>query len=310
MPAASPDPAPSDATFVVSPSRPTIAMTRVLDAPRGLVFEAMTRPEHLARWWGPRTHEMVTCEVDLRRGGAYRFVLRDPKGRLHPFSGEFREISPPERLVMIQRYEPVRGEESTVRITLVDLGTRTRVEMEQELSSIAARDAMVAAGAKQGAIDSYDRLAELIGELAHYGRELVIARKLAAPRALVYAAFTDAAHLARWWGPRGFSLETHELDVRAGGRFRHTMRGPDGHAFPFQGVYTEVVPLERLAFESVIHDGVEVKTVVTFEDHAGGTTVTVRQTHSKETAATRGAKEGWSQSLDRLAAVVSSAGDR
>lgn len=299
-------PAPSTSSFAADPGRPTIVMTRLFDAPRGLVFEAITRPEHLARWWGPRRTTLVTCEVDLRVGGAYRFVLRTPDGHEAPFSGTYREIAPPSRLVFTERFELVDAPPSVVTVELTEVGVQTRLVLTSTFDSVALRDTVLATGMRAGAEESHDRLGELLDELVVRGTELVISRELAAPRALVYAAFTKPEHLARWWGPRGFTLEVHDLDVRPGGRFRHTMRAPDGTAYPWEGTYREVVANERLAFDSVIHEGVHVATVVTFAEAGGKTTVTVRQTYSKETVATRGSREGWKQSLDRLVELVPS----
>jgi uncharacterized protein YndB with AHSA1/START domain len=76
-----------------------IGVTRAFDAPRRLVFEACNSCEHLPRWWGPRGFELITCEMDLRVGGAYRFVQRGPDGSIHPFKGVYREIAAPECIV-------------------------------------------------------------------------------------------------------------------------------------------------------------------------------------------------------------------
>jgi len=73
-------------------------MTRIFDAPRHPVFEAWTKPEHVARWWGWRDSTLSVCEIDLRPGGAWRFVLRRPDGQEYPFKGVYREIAAPERL--------------------------------------------------------------------------------------------------------------------------------------------------------------------------------------------------------------------
>jgi uncharacterized protein YndB with AHSA1/START domain len=72
-------------SIIVEPGKPTIVITRVFDAPRRLVFEAWTKPEHLMRWWGPRDLTLSLCEVDLRPGGAWRFVLRAPDGNDYGF---------------------------------------------------------------------------------------------------------------------------------------------------------------------------------------------------------------------------------
>ena len=79
-------------------------MTRTFDAPRRLVFEAMTRPEHVRRWYGCDGAELTVCEIDLRPGGLWRYVLRMPDGQEFPFAGMYREIAAPERLVYTERF--------------------------------------------------------------------------------------------------------------------------------------------------------------------------------------------------------------
>lgn len=132
--------------------------------------------------------------------------------------------------------------------------------------------------------------------------QLLIKRTFDAPRQLVFKVWTDPKHLAQWWGPRGFTTEIHEMDVRPGGVWRYSMRGPDGRDYPFDGVYAEVVEPERLVFDGSIHESPDqrVWTEVTFADHRGKTEVTVRQFFSFESDATRGASIGWNQQLDRL----------
>src|ERR1051326_1441056 len=90
----------SDSFKVTTPSDQEIRMTRLFDAPRHLVFEAMTRPEHVKQWWGRlgEGYSVPVCEIDLRAGGAWRFVNRHPKGEA-TFYGEYREVTPPSRLV-------------------------------------------------------------------------------------------------------------------------------------------------------------------------------------------------------------------
>lgn len=132
--------------------------------------------------------------------------------------------------------------------------------------------------------------------------QLLIKRSFDAPRQLVFKVWTDPKHLAQWWGPRGFTTEIHEMDVRPGGVWRYSMRGPDGRDYPFDGVYVEVVEPERLVFDGSIHESLDqrVWTEVTFADQRGKTEVTVRQFFSFESDATRGASIGWNQQLDRL----------
>lgn len=136
--------------------------------------------------------------------------------------------------------------------------------------------------------------------------ELVITRVFDAPRELVFKVWTDPAHVAQWWGPHGFKTTIQEMDVRPGGHWRYSMRGPDGNDYPFDGVYTDVVAPEGLVFEGTIHADTSqsVWTEVTFTEEDGKTKVTVRQVFSFESAATKGAPIGWNQQLDRLAAYL------
>lgn len=136
--------------------------------------------------------------------------------------------------------------------------------------------------------------------------QLEIRRMFDAPRTLVFKVWTDPKHLAKWWGPRGFTTEVHEMDVRPGGIWRYSMRAPDGKEYPFDGVYVEVVEPGRLVFDGSIHESPEqrVWTEVTFADRGAKTEVTVRQLFSFESDATRGASIGWNQQLDRLQQIL------
>ena len=92
---------------VTTPSAREIRMTRLFDAPRALIFEAMSKPEHIKRWWGclGEGYSVPVCEVDLRPGGAWRFVNRTPKGQDVTFYGVYREVAPPERVVFTEIFE-------------------------------------------------------------------------------------------------------------------------------------------------------------------------------------------------------------
>jgi uncharacterized protein YndB with AHSA1/START domain len=93
--------------IIAEPGKTSFTTRRIVDAPRSLVFEAFTKCEHLERWMGPRNLTMVSCESDLRVGGRYRFVFRGPDGKDVGFSGEFREIVAPSRIVRTFVYEPI-----------------------------------------------------------------------------------------------------------------------------------------------------------------------------------------------------------
>jgi uncharacterized protein YndB with AHSA1/START domain len=141
-------------------------------------------------------------------------------------------------------------------------------------------------------------------------RELVITRVFDAPRELVFRAWTDSNHMARWWGPKGFTNRVEHMDVRPGGAWRIIMCAPDGAEHSSQGVYREIVPPERLAFTNtavdkdgnVIIDGF---TTVTLDDQNGKTKLTLQTRGVAKIAYAanylKGMEMGWTQSLERLA---------
>jgi uncharacterized protein YndB with AHSA1/START domain len=154
-------------TFQVSmPSDREIRMTRLFDAPRHLVFEAMTKPEHVKRWWGRLGdgYSVPVCEIDLRLGGAWRFVNRHPKGEA-VFYGVYREITPPERLVFTEIYEPFPDVESVVTSVFTEENGKTRLSVTALYPSVDVRDMVVKTGMAKGAAISYDQLEDLVSEL-------------------------------------------------------------------------------------------------------------------------------------------------
>ena len=137
-------------------------------------------------------------------------------------------------------------------------------------------------------------------------REIVTSRVIDAPRALVFEAWTDPRHVAQWFGPDGFTVTTHEMDVKPGGTWRFTMRGPDGTDWPNVVTYEEVTPPERLVYlhghdrePDMFH------VTVTFDDRGGQTALTLKSVFKTAAARDfvvreRGAIEGGRQTLAKL----------
>ena len=154
-------------TFTVTtPSDQEVRMTRLFDAPRHLVFEAMTRPEHVKRWWGclGDGYSVPVCEIDLRIGGRWRFVNRHPKGEA-AFHGEYREVTPPGRVVFTEIFEDFPDVESVVTAELSDEDGKTRLTATVRYPSLEIRDMVMSTGMSTGAGISYDRLEDLVAEL-------------------------------------------------------------------------------------------------------------------------------------------------
>ena len=156
----------SDTFKVTTPSEQEVCLTRLFDAPRELVFEAMTKPEHVKRWWGHlgEGYSVPVCEIDFRVGGAWRFVNRHPKGDA-VFYGVYREIVPPSRVVFTEIFEPFPDSVSVVTSTLVDEGGKTRFTATVRYPSLEVRDMVLGTGMARGAGLSYDALEELVAEL-------------------------------------------------------------------------------------------------------------------------------------------------
>jgi uncharacterized protein YndB with AHSA1/START domain len=140
--------------------------TRVFDAPRELVFRAMTQPEHIVRWYGPRDTQLASCEVDLRPGGRFRFVMAGPEGAEFVFSGRYLEVDPPARIVNTWCFEPYPDAEAVETATWEEEDGRTTVRLSIRFQSPEDYAGWAGSGAFGGWAETLDRLAETVAELA------------------------------------------------------------------------------------------------------------------------------------------------
>ena len=143
---------------------------------------------------------------------------------------------------------------------------------------------------------------ELVGD-----RAIVISRTVKAPRALVWEVCTDPKHIDRWWGPDGFTNKTLSFELRVGGQWKYTMTGPDGKVWPNLITYTEVTPIDRLAYDHGDWENPKMfEGSLTFSDVEEGTLITLRTLFPTKEARDfvieqHGAIEGGKQTLGRLA---------
>ena len=149
---------------VSTPSDREIAMTRVFDAPRSLVFDAFTKPELLKRWLGVRGGwTFAVCEVDLRVGGAYRYVWRGPKGQEMGMGGVFREVVRPERVVCTEKFDESWYDGDAVdTMTFVEQSGKTIATTTVLYVSKAVRDAVLKSPMDKGVAEGYDKLDEVL----------------------------------------------------------------------------------------------------------------------------------------------------
>jgi uncharacterized protein YndB with AHSA1/START domain len=154
----------SDLT-VTLPSDLEISMTRTFDAPRALVFKAFTDRELIPQWWGLRDSVTIVDKLDLRPGGEWRFVQRSPDGTEYGFHGEFREITPPDRITWTFEFEGMPGHVLVETLTFTEATGRTTIATNSVFDTVEDRDGMLKSGMEQGAAESYDRLAELLATM-------------------------------------------------------------------------------------------------------------------------------------------------
>ncbi len=152
----------TDSLRITTPTAREIVMTRVFDAPRQLVFDAMTKPDLVKRWYGPTGWDMVVCEIDLRVGGAWRFVSRQPNGKEIGQHGVYREVKAPERLVNTESWEDWNPGELLVTGVLDEEDGKTTFTSTLLFPSQEVRDMLMQAGMMSGAAEAYDKLDQLL----------------------------------------------------------------------------------------------------------------------------------------------------
>ena len=145
---------------------PIIVMTRTLNAPRALVWEAWTNPKHVEKWWGPHKYKVVVLTFDFRPGGAWRIEHRGPDGEVYTFKGTYREIVEPEKIVNTFGVEGMfDGKEGLESHFFEEVDGRTHYKAVSRFDTFEERDGLIASGMEVGANESFDRLEELLAEL-------------------------------------------------------------------------------------------------------------------------------------------------
>lgn len=252
----------------------TLDITRELAVPRELVFRAWRDNDLMKRWSAPRGFTMTHSEADFREGGAWRACMRSPAGEDLWLGGVYREIVPGERLVFTHEWDEDPGTpqtETLVEVTLADdANGKTRMHFHQErFRSPESRD-----GHRGGWEECFDILEEVLAEEQTSTREIVSTRLIDAPRELVFRAYTEPEHLARWWGPKGFTNTFEIFELRPGGTWRFQMHAPSGTTYPNESVFREIVPPERIELEHL--SGHYFRLRIDFADEAWKTRVTFR----------------------------------
>ena len=157
----------SSATATVTlPTEDQILITREFDAPRELVWRAYTEPDLVRRWWHANRGEMTICDIDLRVGGSWRYVMATPEGFEVAFHGEYRELVPHERIVTTEVYEPVPDAEAVDTVEFSEVDGRTTITMVVQHQRKEFRDMHVESGMEDGLQDALDLLEQVAQSLS------------------------------------------------------------------------------------------------------------------------------------------------
>ena len=285
-----------------------LVITRVLDAPRNLVFKAWTDAKRLTQWWGPHRFTSPICEADARPGGAIRINMCGPDGTIYPMTGVYQEIVEPERIVFASSALDGAGNwlfDILNTVTFEAQGGKTKLTLRAKVTKGSDKAFPYLAGMNEGWKQSLERLdgysAIATDEIAD--RMIFALRILDAPRELVFKMWTDPQHIVHWWGPNGFTLTIDQMDVRPGGIWQFVMHGPNGVDYPNKIVYVEVVEPERLVYTHT--GGVLFHSTVTFAEEGNQTRLTMLMLFDSAAERDRiekqfGAVEGLKQTLGRL----------
>lgn len=216
-----------------------LTMTRLVHAPRALVYQVWTDPEHMPKWWGPNGFKNTIHHMEVKVGGLCHYTMHGPDGTDFPNFMHYEEVIPNEKLV----YRHTDGETIGFHVitTFEDKEDGTLITMTSTFPTAEQKRKVVEEyGAEQGAVENMNRFEEYIA-FYEVDSTFTTSRVFDAPIDLVYEVHTKQEHLANFWGPAGCKEEILAFDFRTGGRMFHRIDTPDGHTMYAQHTYREIV---------------------------------------------------------------------
>ncbi len=295
-----------------------IYATRLLDAPRELVWRAWTEPAHIARWWGPSGFTNTIHKMEVRPGGEWLFVMHGPDGTNYDNWIVFQEVIPPRRLVY-QHGEKGRPDCFVATVTFTAQENQTRLDMQMLFETADGRDLAVEKyNAIEGQKQTLKRLEEyLVGMGKSTGfqalpgkQEILVTHVFDAPVERVFEAWVDPQLIPQWWGPAYLTTFVDRMETRTGGSWRIVQHDPKGNVHGFHGVYHSVETPNRIVetFEYEGTPGHVVLDTVNFEAQGNQTRVTdlsVFQTVADRDAMVEsGCEQGVIETMGRMDALL------
>ncbi len=315
-------------TLTAKPGSLEAVVIHKFDAPIDLVYRIFTDPSLIPEWWGPRNLITTVEKMEIKPGGIWRYVQRDPQNNVFPFQGVYHSLEPNKRIVSTFEWEGMPGHVCFVTTTFDERDGKTIVIQQNIFQSIEDRDGMINMGMEQGMIEGDERFNELLVMLnahqpmeqpgvQHDGRSLKIVREYNAPKERVWQEWTNPDMTMCWWGPEGFQESYAKVDLRVGGKYLNSMRGPDGKDIWSTGTYKEIVEPNRLVMTDSFADEqgnvvpasyygmaadlpMEMEVEVTFEDIGGKTRMTLEHCGLPAEIVDQ-TEQSWNQSFDKLA---------
>ena len=232
-----------------------IITTRLIAAPRDLLWKVLTTPEHLQHFWGPDGFTNSYKSFDLREGKETRFTMHGPDGTDWPNRFVFLTIDPPRLL----RWDHDNGGEGDVdhkfrgEMELTEDGDKTRVELRMFEKTIAARDA-VAQYAVEGGKQNLDRLAVYVAPMVTEKNLFVIERSYPVSQERLFRACTDVKEMAQWFAPPGMTTIKAEQDLKPGGVYHYGLSSGQGIEMWGKVTYKEITPNSRLVYRQSFSD--------------------------------------------------------
>jgi uncharacterized protein YndB with AHSA1/START domain len=280
-----------DNNILTDTSDREMVLTRVVDAPREIVWKAWTDPEQIVKWWGPNGFSNTLYEMDVKPGGVWRHMMHGPDGTDYTNKVVYLEVVKPEKLV----YSHGDDKEGSacqfhVTVTFEEIDQKTKVTLRMLFESIEEHDKTVNFGAIEGGNQTLGRLAEYLEKNSSKNIKFIITRTLNAPRDIVWNAWTDQEQLQKWFGPKGWPIFYAKLDLSVGGIYHYGLKVPNGEEMWGKWVFKEIEKPSRLVWGLYFSDStgekitrhplsptwpLEMQTTVLFEEDNGKTKVTL-----------------------------------
>ena len=274
-----------------------LGITRLINAPRKLVWEVWTNPEHIKHWWGPSGFTNTIFKMDVRPGGEWEFIMHGPDGTDYKNKHIYKEIVKPEKIVM----EHVTGPKFTMTVTFTEQGNKTLVKIHSVFESAEQLQEVIKVfKADVGMKQNVDRMEKYVTELNSSDTQpFIIERTFSVPIDKVWKAISDKNEMKKWY----FDLKEFRPEV--GFEFEF-MGGPPEKIYRHLCKVTEVVPAKKITY-SWRYDGYEGNSFVTWELFAEGDKTKLRLTHagletfpsSNPDLAKENFAEGWTDIIGR-----------